>query len=82
MPSHPTATGSQCHSLVLDEGAPFAIGNQAICKRVRRQPDRMARPLAVEGETRAAVTDLYRTLRPSIQRNGSAAALMRRCQRA
>ena len=33
---------------VVDEGAPFAVGRQAIGERVRRQPDRMAGPLAVE----------------------------------
>ena len=49
---------------VIDEVAPFAVGDQAIRKRMRREPHRMARPLAVEGEVSAIVPDIYRTPAP------------------
>ena len=60
----------------VDEGAPFAVGGQAIGQRVRRQPDPMAGTLAVEGETATVMTDVGRplaSLDPG-QRSGRGAA--------
>ena len=54
-PIHPTATAGDFDSLRRRRiRQPFAIGDKAICERVRLEPDCVARPLTVESETRAS----------------------------
>ena len=50
--------GRPCIAAVLDEGAPFTIGDEPVGERMALQPYGMPRAFAVERETLPVVTDL------------------------